>query len=527
MRSHPRRFPVWFFTILVILPVLVLAGVGMKMLFLEQQRLQEQTLSVHERSLEQSAERLRERMERLRDELIFQLQSLPASAKDEALMELQRSHPLVRNVFRVSEDGKVLLPKLGIYLDPETEQFLSRYEALFADRVEWFPPQAETKSFSRYKRAPPELLSEWRPWQWADRDSLLLYVSVGGQAEVVGVEIEMSALYARIDVWLRSLSISAGGVDLALLDRRDRVLVATGETENRSGELSTEMGALLPYARLAMYPQAPLEEGLSDAFLYVAGSLGLMLILCILGGTFGLTAWVNRSRKEALQKTSFVSNVSHEFKTPLTTLRLYSELLLEGRVKDPEKQKHYLQTMRNESERLARLVHNVLDFSRLEMGRSRLQAVPLCVNDHLLAVVERVQERFTELGMCVCLPEEQGWGFADPDAVEQVMLNLFDNAMKYASEGGVLRIKIQKSGDHLAVSFEDEGPGIPPSEQTKIFNAFHQVDMSITRESGGTGLGLHISRRLAREMNGDLSCHSDKTGCIFVWRIPVPPEEKS
>src|SRR5690606_32893263 len=130
-------------------------------------------------------------------------------------------------------------------------------------------------------------------------------------------------------------------------------------------------------------------------------------------------------------------NVSHEFKTPLTTLRLYSELLLEGRVKDPDKQKQYLSTLRDESERLARLVHNVLDFSRLEMGRSRLHPQPLCLNDCLERVYDLLQERFTRAGIRVECPGQKVFGISDADAAEQILLNLMDNVIKYASSGGV------------------------------------------------------------------------------------------
>jgi len=522
--SRFRNLPVWSLTALVILPVLVVAGVGMRMLLREQQRLEQQAENAQTRLLEQTAERLRERMERVRADLRLELTRLPSDSLDERLMDLQRRHPLVRNVFRVSEEGDVELPNPGINLDEETREFLQRYGMLFSKRMQWFAPEGEKKG-SRIKIKSSPLRSEWRPWQWADRDSLLFYVSRDNGKNVYGVEIEMAALYARMFVWMREMS--GRGEELVLLDRRNRVLITTGDSENRSWGVSTEMGAYLPFARLALVSDVPLEEGLPHAYLYVAGIFGLLLLLCIVGGTLGLTAWVNRSRKEALQKTSFVSNVSHEFKTPLTTLRLYSELLLEGRVKDPEKQKYYLTTVRTESERLARLVHNVLDFSRLEMGRSRLHPQPYCLNDGLKTVCERLHERFVEAGIEVECPDQKIYGNVDPDAAEQILLNLMDNAVKYASSGGVLRIEAAIHEEKVILTFQDEGPGIPKRERKKIFEAFHQVDERITREGGGTGLGLHISRRLARQMKGDLTCSTSGRGCCFTWTFPVSREETS
>ncbi len=525
-KSPFRKIPVWFFTALVILPVGVLAVVGLQMLRHEQQRLEVQAANAQSRWLEQTVARLEAPLTKVRSELTQQLSDLAGVKVDEALMELQRSHPLVRNVFRISEEGNLLLPTPGIYLDAECKEFLQRYESFFSGRMQWFAPGGEVPQMksrmSRKFREPVQ--AEWRAWQWADRDSLLLYVLDPSSQEIVGVEIEMAALYARMNVWLREMSV--GGEDLVLLDRSDRVLVATGDHGDRPVTLTAEMGVLLPFARLGAISLTPVQEGLSKGFMWVAGSLGVLLLMSIVGGALGLNAWVNRSRKEALQKTTFVSNVSHEFKTPLTTLRLYSELLLEGRVKDPDKQKKYLSTMRDESERLARLVHNVLDFSRLEMGRSRLHPERLCLNDCLQTVYGRMSERFVQAGMEVEFPEAQVFGVVDPDAAEQIILNLYDNAIKYASAGGGLKITAEMAEDAIKLKFQDEGPGIPEREAGKVFQAFHQVDDSITRESGGTGLGLHISRRLARQMGGDLQCNLKEKGGCFIWTLPVTRKEK-
>ncbi len=117
MQTRFRNLPVWMLTALVILPVLVVAGVGMRMLLREQQRLALQAENAQTRLLEQTAERLRERLESVRRDLLTELTRLPADSLDEGLMDLQRRHPLVRNVFRVSEEGDLQLPSPGIYLD--------------------------------------------------------------------------------------------------------------------------------------------------------------------------------------------------------------------------------------------------------------------------------------------------------------------------------------------------------------------------------------------------------------------------
>lgn len=522
-RSRLRNLPVWFFTAFVILPVLVLAVVGLQMLRHEQQRLESQADNAQLRWLEQTASNLEGSIWSLRGELIDQLNQLPAEGMNERLMELHRRHPLVRNVFRISEKGKISFPEPGMHVDPETEEFLQRYQRLFSGRMQWFSPAGEFKPLYLSKDSNRRI--GWRSWQWADRESLLLYLPpFENSEEIVGVEVEMAALYARIYVRLRE--ISGPGEHLVLLDRSDRVLVATGDSGDRPVKMTTEMGPLLPFARLGAVFETSLPDAAPGAFFMVAGSLGILLLLCIVGGGLGLTLWLNRSRKEALQKTTFVSNVSHEFKTPLTTLRLYSEMLLEERVKDPEKQKQYLTTLRDESERLARLVHNVLDFSRLEMGRSRLHPQRIAVGEFLKLGCDRLQERLVQAGMRVECPEQDVFGLLDRDAAEQILLNLLDNAIKYASAGGLVRIAADIREDQVCLTFQDYGPGIPKREGSKIFEAYHQVDDRITREGGGTGLGLHISRRLARQMGGDLTCSVGGGGCCFAWTFPLSPEAK-
>lgn len=277
----------------------------------------------------------------MRDEIHQRLRGLPPENPAEALRHLEATHPLVRNVFWIAPGGDVLLPALTLTLDPETRRFADRYAALFDGRTHW------TLGEDDPERPRPLTSFHWRPWRWEDDDHLIAYLRRPG-GDVVGIEVEMSALYARLDVALRLLADSGG--TLVLLDRTDRHLLASAEAPERT-PLTTEIGPLLPFARLAWHPAAPVAEDDSDALFLLAAGFGLLLLFSIAAAGVGLTAWLNRSPRLALQKTTFVSNVSHEFKTPLTTLRLYSELLLEGRVSDEAKQKRYLSILRQRSGR--------------------------------------------------------------------------------------------------------------------------------------------------------------------------------
>ncbi len=548
--SHFKRFlPLFLLTLFVIGPVFLLGLAGLHLLRHERERWEAQAEAAEERLAAQAAEDIRDGLETLRDEFARLLGRFSEPDPGEALYLLGETHPLVRNVFRVRADGERLLPPSGMGMDPETERFLHRYGALFEGRVEWMSPETDEPSMLPPGRSPrqvalrgfeygkgmdlqsssadsrtesPAASLVWRAWHWEDGDALLAYLRREPWGDLIGVEVEMSALFARLDVLLRALADD--GAPMALLDRSDRVLVATGELPE-SAPVTLEVGPMLPFARLGVYPRAAAAPMSGNLFYLFAVGAGLFLLLSITATGLGLTAWLNRSRREALRKTTFVSNVSHEFKTPLTTLRLYSEMLLEGRIADPEKQTRYLQTMRDESDRLARLVYNVLDFSRLEMRRKSLRAEALDLRPLIQKVTEALGERFRVAGMRVNLPDGPLPVLCDADAAEQILLNLFDNALKYAPKSESLDVRAEESPRCLRLFVRDHGPGISAKHRKQLFKAFHQVDARLTRENGGTGLGLHLARRLAREMGGDLAWVDVPVGACFVWSVPRNRQE--
>lgn len=262
---------------------------------------------------------------------------------------------------------------------------------------------------------------------------------------------------------------------------------------------------------------SPLRFFLPNAFLVAIS------IAAILSAGFLLIAQARRSESDALQKTSFVANVSHEFKTPLTTIRLYAELLEQGRVPDPSKQRAHLLTIGRETDRLARLVNNVLDFSRLEQGRRRYQTAPLDLSTFLASLLDAHAPRLAESGLTLQpkLPPAPLTLTTDRDALEQIVLNLLDNACKYAADGHDLTVTLTPSTPGATLEVADRGPGIPPSHRERIFEKFHRIDDSLTAARPGTGLGLAIARQLARGLGGDLTCaERPGGGTRFLLTLP-------
>jgi signal transduction histidine kinase len=250
--------------------------------------------------------------------------------------------------------------------------------------------------------------------------------------------------------------------------------------------------------------------------------LGIFVVAIVLGGSL-LTWQAHRNMVDAMQKTTFVSNVSHELKTPLTSIRMYAELLSEERVKDPEKKHRYLNVIVDESRRLTRLVNNVLDFSRLEQGRKRYHFEELDLTEIVNQVLDAQRLRITEAGMelNIDFPNTQHPVRADRDALEQVLLNILDNAVKYGSDGSEVTVSLDLLNGLYESRILDRGPGIPVEHREAIFEKFHRVDNSLTARRPGSGLGLTIALRILLDHGGNLIYEPRESGgSVFVITLP-------
>lgn len=228
------------------------------------------------------------------------------------------------------------------------------------------------------------------------------------------------------------------------------------------------------------------------------------------------------------RRASFVSSVTHELRTPLTTFSLYSDMLAEGMVQDEEKQQAYLHTLRRESARLSHLVENVLSYSRIERGSARTRVEEVDVRALVQRVEERLSARAQESGMQLELriaPSVEARRLAvDTTAIEQILFNLVDNAAKYAHGdgcGNLITVSADEAarGKGLSIRVCDQGPGIRPSEQRRLFRAFHKSAHEAAHSKPGVGLGLALSRRLARAIGGDLRVLPQDEGACFELKL--------
>jgi signal transduction histidine kinase len=220
----------------------------------------------------------------------------------------------------------------------------------------------------------------------------------------------------------------------------------------------------------------------------------------------------------------FVSAVTHELRTPLTTFRMYTEMLASGMVSDAAKRAEYVERLRGEAERLAHLVENVLFYARIESGRARASVEPLPIRPLVERHAANLRERAASFGLRLEVAAEgidPGLRVAaDSGAVEQILTNLVDNACKYAGAGGVVRMLLADRGDRTELRVEDQGPGLSRRDRRRLFRPFSKSDRDAATSAPGIGLGLALSRRLARAMGGELRFDSDyEGGAAFVLSL--------
>jgi signal transduction histidine kinase len=318
---------------------------------------------------------------------------------------------------------------------------------------------------------------------------------------------------------------------LALLNDKARPVVTQppGETTRdwRRPFVASEIGEALPHWEAALYLMRP--EQLQESARNVRRTLVLLIGAALAAIAFGGWAVFADARRQlalAQKKTDFVSNVSHELKTPLTSIRMFAEMMQGGNVA-AEKRPQYLRIIVAEAERLTRLINNVLDFARLERKQKRYDFRPLDLHEVLARTWEGHELHLREQGFTT------SWQAAPPpypvrgdeDALAQIIVNLLSNAEKYSSDRKEIEVHSYLTENSVHVSVLDRGSGVPAGEETKIFEAFYRAHDSLASGIQGSGLGLTLAQRLAKEHGGEITYQAREGGGSNVTlRLPLSKE---
>jgi signal transduction histidine kinase len=298
----------------------------------------------------------------------------------------------------------------------------------------------------------------------------------------------------------------------------------------RSPLVSGEISPYLPYWETAIILSDPTAfENRVRASRYALSTLVLVLFISITGAALVLWRYSSNRLLEAKRRTSFVTTVTHELKTPLTSIRMYSEMLAGGADHDPEKRNRYLGRIVRESERLTRLINDVLDVAKLERSNKKIDPVSVDLVEVTRETLEGIVDRLRARGFTLTLiePDKPAQALGDREAIIRILINLLSNAEKYSGDTREITLRVfhDEKKHHCLVSVADRGIGIPRSHRKKIFREFHRVDSSLTSERGGTGLGLSIARSLARSLSGDITYMPRESldclqGSVFTLSLP-------
>lgn len=210
-------------------------------------------------------------------------------------------------------------------------------------------------------------------------------------------------------------------------------------------------------------------------------------------------------------RRDFVANVSHELRTPVTVIKGYAETLLSGALEnDPERARRFFEVIHAHSERLAGLISDLLTLSELESGGVPMEPAPIALEGAVLQVSKLLEKKAEDKGIAIECSSISGRPpvLADRGRLEQVLINLLDNAIKYTPAGGSVKIFAQDEGERVKVSVADTGIGIPPKDLPRIFERFYRVDEARSRDQGGTGLGLSIVKHIVQLHGGTVSVES-------------------
>jgi len=245
-------------------------------------------------------------------------------------------------------------------------------------------------------------------------------------------------------------------------------------------------------------------------------SLSLLLAGVGIVGLFAVQRMARVVVDYAQRRSDFVASVSHELKTPLTAIRMYAEMLRDGLVQNDAKREEYYATIAGESERLSRLIDNVLELSRLEQDRRKLDLVVGPLDDAVREASDKLRPHAEREGFRLRLDVESRLPAVryDRDALTQIVFNLVDNALKYAhrSDRREVVIAVRSAADRVELRVRDFGPGVPPGSLSRVFEPFYRGGDELTRTAKGTGIGLALVRELAEAMGASVRGHNPAGG---------------
>lgn len=398
------------------------------------------------------------------------------------------------------------------------------------------------EEFAKYaeevKRSHPEIQEvyvfdqqKWQPSQdFLDDNRNFLLVYDGGtyiyfrlqQNRFAGVLLNERFVSDDLMAGSVKAAITSPEIAIAISDENQRVLYSNAAPKN-GYLLETNLDRPFSNWRAGMGLRTTSFEEIGRGSFIHSIAATILVLLVLLGGVALIIRATDREARLAQAKANFVANVSHELKTPLSLLSLFSEILELGRVKNEEKRLEYYRIMRHESRRLNKVIDNILDFSKIEAGRKTYNFADGDMAEVIENVLSNYRYQIVNSGFDVetNIQRDLPPVSIDRDAMSQAISNLLDNAIKYSPEVKQLSITTDRRGSDLSVEITDRGIGIPRAEQTRIFEKFYRVGNGLVHDVKGSGLGLSLVKHIIEAHKGTISVESDVgKGSRFTILLP-------
>lgn len=320
------------------------------------------------------------------------------------------------------------------------------------------------------------------------------------------------------------------GLDFKIVNEKDQNIksVTDGLTSGESLVLSFRMFPL-PWKLLVSHPEIKALEKTARREIFFYGFLLTIIVVLMLFGAIMIARDISRESETNRLKTEFVNNISHELKTPLTLIRLYGETLQRKENLTDEEKKESYEIITKESERLSHLINNVLDFSRIEMGRKEFDLKKGYLQDVIRDTLESYRYHLEKKGFVINkdiaedLPEMN----FDGEAIASVLINLLSNAMKFSPKEKEVTVKLFRDNVNAVLQVADKGIGISQKEIPKIFERFYQSDNKVSSETRGSGLGLTLVKNIIEAHKGRIEVESEPgKGSTFSVILPLTYIEK-
>ncbi|MEX2583925.1 MAG: HAMP domain-containing sensor histidine kinase [Gemmatimonadota bacterium] len=361
------------------------------------------------------------------------------------------------------------------------------------------------------------------------RFHVALHPSAGGDGRTWGLLLDGDALYRAVLLPSLSARESDAGIAWAIREQDGSLIDASRELPERPPLVSASLQGGFPPWTLELHQPIP---GFAQALFTSRRGVYFYSFLLLAGIlVFGLTLTarsVNQELRLARMQSDFVSTVSHEFRSPLTAIRQLAEMLKEDRVPSEEKRRRYYEVLLQQSERLSKLVDDVLDFARMEDGRRELVSTPIDPAEFIIDVAVGARQRYAHQGFHI-LPRTDGPLrpiHADRNALAQALDNLIDNAVKYSTMSREVEVRAFADGGEIVFQVRDFGIGLSAEETGKVFDRFYRGGDPLTRVVKGTGLGLTLVKQIAEAHGGRVEVKSrPNEGSTFSLRLPFDREE--